>query len=102
MFLLIMDNFHKLGFTYPILHLPKVPKVQNSFLKHGKGNKNNYLRMPMTKNAQVLKQVFEWLPCQMLFFRFTDSHSGFRHIYESSKFLSEGRKLQICSIWSCG
>lgn len=49
MFLLIMSNFHKLGFTYSNFHLPNALEVQNSFTKQGKCNRNNNLGMSRIK-----------------------------------------------------
>lgn len=72
------------------------PKVQNSFPKHGRGNKNT-----QTWDRVGQKQVLEGLPCRAALFRFTHLHPGFSHTHASSKLLSEGEKSQVFSIWSC-
>lgn len=95
-----MRKSHKLGFTYPISH-PQRFKVQNLFSKHGKGNKNTQLENVRNIDVQVLKQILEWLPCQIRFFSYTDLHAGLSHVHESCKLLSEGRKPQILRVWSC-
>lgn len=54
------------------------------------------------KDVQVPKQVLGWLPCQVVFFRFTHLHLGFSIIHVSCKLLSERRKSQMFSILRCG
>lgn len=98
---LVMGNFQMLAFICQVWHPPSPPKFKTYFLNRKKATETG-MSESIGQGCPSPAADFRIAALTNCFFRCTHLHCGFRYIHDSCKFLSEGTKSQMFSVWTSG